>query len=74
MLALPTFMLQSMDVHAFFAQLIASHRVSHMARILFFFAFFLPSITEAGELPRVDVIQLQEQFMTRQLYLDGTLL
>jgi len=44
-----------------------------MARILFFFAFFLPSITEASELPRVDVIQLQEQFMTRQLYLNGTL-
>ena len=44
-----------------------------MARILFFFAFFLPSITEASELPRVDVIQLQEQFITRQLYLDGTL-
>jgi RND family efflux transporter MFP subunit len=44
-----------------------------MAQIFFLFAFLLPSITEASELPRVDVIQLQEQFMTRHLYLDGTL-
>ena len=44
-----------------------------MARIFFLFALLLPSMTEASELPRVDVIQLQEKFMTRELYLDGTL-
>ena len=44
-----------------------------MARTICFLVLFLPAVTGASELPRIGIIQLQEQSMSHQLNLDGTL-
>ena len=44
-----------------------------MARTVCFLALFLPAVTGASELPRIGIIQLQEQSISHQLNLDGTL-